>query len=320
MTTSLTRRLLSLVPAALLSGCGAESPTEVDDGTAEPPLHAFARSEWSAPVNLGSPVNSTFNESAPVLSKDGLTLYFSSNRPGGLGGNDIWISQRDCPDCVWQAPVNLGPGINSSANDAPSALSIDEHLLFIASNRPGGPGLNDLYVSRRADPQDDFGWGLPVLLGPDVNTAAFEAVRVSYVPSSEEGRANFYFSRGPSGGGAQTIYYAAVTRDGETLGPAVPVPELGSGAGPTIRKDGRELFFQSDRGGLLGEIWVSTRRSVRDPWSPPVNLGAPVNSPSVESQPYLSFDGRTLLFVSFLRPGGIGGQDIWTSTRTPSGR
>jgi len=175
-------------------------------------------------VNLGAPVNSPATEQAPALSPDGLSLYFSSDRPGGLGATDLWVSQRDCGECPWNAPVNLGSVVNSTAGDAGPSLSIDGHLLFFTSSRSGGQGLNDIYVSRRTNPKDDFGWRPPVSLGGEVNTAAFEA-GPEYLQSAEGGVANFYFNRGPTGT-SQDIYLAAVTRDGETLGPAVLVLEL----------------------------------------------------------------------------------------------
>jgi WD40-like Beta Propeller Repeat len=64
-------------------------------------------SDWSAPVNLGPLVNSPFNEAGPALSKNGLSLYFHSNRPGGLGGSDIWVSQRNSPGESWGPPINI---------------------------------------------------------------------------------------------------------------------------------------------------------------------------------------------------------------------
>ena len=120
--------------------------------------------------------------------------------------------------------MNLGSVVNSTAGDAGPSLSIDGHLLFFTSSRSGGQGLNDIYVSRRTNPKDDFGWRPPVSLGGEVNTAAFEA-GPEYLQSAEGGVANFYFNRGPTGT-SQDIYLAAVTRDGETLGPAVLVLEL----------------------------------------------------------------------------------------------
>ena len=122
------------------------------------------------------------------------------------------------------------------------------------------------------------------------------------------------------------IYYAPVKRNGETRGPAVLVTELSvpdaNDASPTVRADGREILFWSNRAGAPGgsAVMVSTRLSIHHAWSEPEFLGPPVNSEFSSIHPNLSGGGRTLLFVSFNRPGGFGAQDIWMSTRTPSGR
>ena len=314
-------KVTSLAPLALLLACGSGS------NPSAPRLQAmsFANSEWSEPVNLGPVVNSSSNEQNATLARDGLSLYFSSNRPGGSGPLDIWVSQRTCTDsndpaCAWQAPVNLGSPINSAGADFAPNLSRDGHLLFFASNRGGG--ATDIFVSHRADPNDDFGWDDPVPLGPGVNTAAAEQAPM-YLQNAEDGSANLYFNRGALAQNQADIYVAAVTRDGETLAPAQLVVELSdpsaNDAAVTIRADGRELMFWSPRTGGLGgvDLWVSTRQTVHDPWSPPVDLGAPLNSVSDDVTPSLSWDGRTLIFASN-RPG-LGGNDLWMSTRTPSG-
>ena len=319
MTTASTRKLMSVLLLSLLGACSVES----DEIVFVLQAHSFANSEWSEPVNVAT-INSTFNEQAPSLSPDGLSLYFGSNRPrvGGSTDTDLWVSHRSCGDCPWQTPVNLGPVVNSSVGDNGPSLSLDGHLLFFTSARTG-VGLNDIYVSHRANPKEDFGWGPPMLLGPGVNTTAFEA-GAEYVQSAEDGVANFYFNRGPSQG-AQDIYVASITQDGETRRPAVIVSELSDAtandAAASLRTDGREVVFGSTRlhgaGGL--DIWFSTRRSVHDAWSPPEPLRS-LNSGANDQQPSLSSDGRTLLFASDRSGGGsLGGTDIWMSTRRPSG-
>lgn len=319
MHTPSVTRLARLSTVVMLLACRSESHP------VGPRLQAmsFANSEWSAPVNLGTTINSTFLDAHPNLSKDGLSLYFTSNRPaGGQGGNDLWVARRSCEECPWEAPVNLGAVINTSGIEAGSDLSVDGHLLFFHSNRPGSLGGNDIYVSRRADPNDDFGWGPPEGLGPEVNTTADENAP-AYLQSAEDGSANLYFTRGDATTQAQELYVAAITREGETRGPAVLAVELNSivnDAAPTVRADGREMLFHSPRFGTLGfaDLWVSTRQNVHEPWFTPVNLGAPLNSMGFDQQPSLSHDGRTLVWASD-RTGSIGGLDIWLSTRTPSG-
>jgi WD40 repeat protein len=285
--------------------------------------HSFANSEWSTPVNLGAPVNSAAAEQNATLSPDELSLYFVSNRAGGLGGNDIWIARRASLESSWEAPVNAGEPVNTSANENSPNLSPDGHLFFFASDRAGGQGSSDVYVTRRARTDDDFAWGPPANLGPEVNTAAFEA-GAAYLQSSEDGAGNLYFVRGPNTNELH-IYVAPFKRDGEIRGPASPVVELNvvaAGVGdahPSVRGDGREVLFHSSRPGGLGlfDVYVSTRRSVHEPWSTPVNLGT-LNSTANDGQPTLSFDGRTVVFYSN-RSGGLGNTDLWISTRTPSG-
>lgn len=262
------------------------------------------------------------------MSPDNLSLYFGSNRPEGIGRYDIWVSRRTCVNCPWEAPVNLGPVINSTLNDNAVELSPDGYLLFFASQRAGGYGNNDIYVSRRTDLNDNFGWQTPVNLGPAINTPSDDAwPDIVNVAGST---AIMYFSRGRNAGlgiiGNTDIYSVAITREGEPLGPPELVAELSMAEtydlAPSMRADGNEIYFSSNRPGALGDtdLWVSTRASFHDPWSAPVNLAPPLNLVGPDQAPDLSHDGRTLLFHS-VRPGNQGtaiNYDIWMSTRTVS--
>src|SRR3989442_505355 len=316
MRTASQAVLFSLVSLALVACETTSDPVRV-----KLQAMSFANSEWSEPVNLGPVVNSTAGDNNPTLSPDGLSLYFASDRPGGLGGTDIWVARRASPDSPWEAPSNVGAPVSSTSADGAPVLSIDGHLLFFHSDRPGGHGRVDIWMAHRSDPNDDFGWETPVNLGSDVNTADDEQ-GPEYLQSA--GGA-LYFARGNLALSRGDLYRAEVGRDGRTQGPAVPVTELNdptaNDLAPTVRTDGREIFFFSTRAGGFGatDIWVSTRPSVHAPWSPPENWGgAPLNTAFGEQQPDLSRDGRTLLFVS-TRPGGSGSTDIWMTTRTPIG-
>jgi WD40-like Beta Propeller Repeat len=283
----------------------------------------FASAEWSDPVNLGAVINSSAFEGNAGLSSDALTLFFVSNRIGGLGENDIWMSHRQCVVCDWETPVNLGAPINSSAIDGSPAMSEDGRLLFFYSARPGGFGGGDIYVSHRVSAGADGDvWGPPVNLGPDVNTSAQEQ-GCYYVHEPGEANAFVYFNR-PTPGGSADIYRVAVSNDGEALGPAVLVPELSDPTGfdqkVAVSTDGHELLLSSIRAGGFGnfDIWRFTRQSAHEPWSNPTHLDAPINTSDLDSQPSPSRDGRTLIFTS-IRTGGYGAQDLWMSTRTPGG-
>lgn len=313
---SAPHRILPGVALLGLIGCGMESqlPTLV--------LQAdrFAGSEWSDPVNLGPVVNSSVTDANAALSPDEHTLYFVSNRPGSLGATDIWASRRQCLECPWETPVNLGAPINSTAQDASPTLSADGRLLFFFSGRPGGGGL-DIYVSHRIGTSvaGDV-WGPPINLGPDVNTTGAEQ-GVHYSREGATPTAGLYFNRiGPSGTG--DIFHVLIDNDGVPLGPAVLLPELSDPSTAdqkvTVRNDARELFLSSLRAGTFGDfdIWVFNRQTPQDPWSAPTHLEGPVNTPDLDSQPSLSRDGQTLIFTSS-RMGGSGGNDLWMSTRTP---
>ena len=278
-------------------------------------------SEWSPPVNLGTPVNTPgVNTSAPALSKDGLSLYFHSDGPGGFGGNDIWVSHRASREDAWGEPVNLGPTINTAANEDVPSFSRDGHTMYFNSDRPGGFGRRDIWISRRANTHDDFGWEEPVNAGPGINSA-FDDAGASYLENEEAGTALLYFGSSRPAGLFLDIYVSAQAADG-SWGPAVLVPELNSPLNeqrPSVRFDGLELFLDSDRLGTFGlrDLWVSTRETALDPWSAPVNLGATVNSTFIDRQPFIASDRETLFFCSN-RPGGIGGPgkfDIYMTTR-----
>lgn len=310
------RELSPLGALILLLACD----TQRDGIIVEPRLNSFANSGWSTPLNIGPVVNSRFGDNNATLAPDGLALYFASDRPGGLGLADLWVARRASLDSSWEPPVNLGAPVNTPFGDGAPALSIDGHLLFLHSNRPGGQRGNDIWVARRSGSTDEDTWEAPVPVGLGVNTAGDEQ-GPDYVSS---GGGLLYFNRGTQALGQSDLYVANVGRDGRTSGNAVPITELNAStandAAPTLRTDGREIVFWSARAGGLGvtDMWVSTRQSADGSWSPPENLGAPLNWSGTDLHPDLSRDGRTLLFSSD-RPGGFGITDIWMSTRTPSG-
>jgi hypothetical protein len=287
-------------------------------------LDAWRAAKWSHPENLGSDVNSSFEELSPHLSSDGLALYFASTRPDSQGGEDLWVSRRARRNHPWGAATNLGPAINTVANERSPALSLNRRLLFFATDREGGSGGFDIWLSWRPDPNDDFSWQPPVNLGAGVNSAATDA-GPSFLERGDTrpGRWRttipqlFMASNRPGGVGGLDIYAASVP--GGWAGPPMLVKELSSPQAdltPTVGRDGLELIIASGRPGAIGafDLWQSERKSVHEAWSPPENLGPLVNSASLEAFPSLSVDGSALLFQS-TRPGGFGGSDLYVSTR-----
>jgi len=273
--------------------------------------------QWSAPVNLGPPINSEYADACMSISKNGLSLYYAAYRPApaGVGSWDLYVSKRASVNDSWGMPV-LVPNVNSTSQESCPALSPDEHRLYFASNRPDGCGGADLYVSRRHDRKDDFGWQAPVHLGCVVNSPKNDNCETLF--EDESGTEVLYFGSDRPGVGKRDIYASRLGADG-TFGPPEPVAELNTPDDdhcPAVRRDGLEIIFMSNRPGGLGQadMWMATRASTKDPWSVPVNLTV-LNSEYYESgRMAFSFDGRQFYFYSN-RLGGYGAQDVYVATR-----
>jgi WD40 repeat protein len=270
-------------------------------------------SEWSIPENLGAGINTPYADASPAISRDGLTLYFNSTRPGvppdAFGDADLYVAKRERVDLPWNEPVNLGDKINTAAFEGFAALSRNEHHLFFV--RPPG----DIWVSYRKNVHidvGDSGWEAPVPLGPGVNTSNPEQ-GPAYFENRRLGLPQLFFHSVRPGSALVDIYVA------DAFGSAVPVNELNStgvDARPSITADGLEIFFHSNRTGSAGfDMYSSVRKTVLDSWSPPRSLGNIVNSTASDFLGYISPDGETLFFSSN-RDGGFGSTDIYMTTRS----
>ena len=155
--------------------------------------------EWSEPMKVGAPVNTESNDTYAFLSRDELTMYFTSDRPGGLGLDDLWFTTRASLDDPWGDPRNMS-ALNSSALDSLAVLSSDEHVMFFHSTRPGGCGAGDIWMTRRHNRRSEE-WGPPINLGCVVNTPATE-IAPAFFENPETGQVTlFYGSNRPGGFG-----------------------------------------------------------------------------------------------------------------------
>jgi hypothetical protein len=287
--------------------------------------HLASLTPWSTASNLEavpgtSPeLNTPYLDGCPFAAPDGLSLYIASDRPGGLGGIDIWVARRERRTDPWGRPQNLGAPINSTADDFCPSPTRGRLFLFV-STRPGGCGASDIYVTK----PDRGMWSEPQNLGCAVNSAAGEAGPVLrhnrlYFSSTRPGG----FAPDPGTPGDADIY--ASSRTGRSFANPVLVPGLNSAANdarPHLRPDGREIVFDSDRPGGLGgpDVWSSTRTSIEGRWSAPVNLGPSVNTAAAETRPSFADGGLTLYFgstrpASEPGPTGAPSQDIYVASR-----
>jgi hypothetical protein len=203
-------------------------------------------------------INSDSSDGSPQISRDGLTLYFNSNREPVEGEcyRNIWVSRRPTPSSPWSTPVKLAAPVNGPGPENCPSVSADGLELYFGDAYPGfdqwggcmpnpnGYGHSDLWVSRRGSTEEP--WGTPENLGPVVNSVGAEDT-----PCISADGLELYF-----------MYEYPV---GEAYGPH-------------------------------SEIMVTSRATKADPWSQPVNLGPNVNSSQYEYAPWVSPNGLSLFF------------------------
>lgn len=288
--------------------------------------HGKTFGAWGTPVDAelvagaSSELNTPFNDGCPIQSPDGLSLYIATNRPGGLGGQDIWVAHRAEPGGPYGAPQNLGAPVNSSADDFCPSPTRGRRLFFVSA-RAGGCGGPDIYVTRL----DLDGWRDPVNLGCGINSAAGEASPSLF--RDEAGHQVLYFSSARAGGfepgGTDSDIYYSVDFGAAQLAPGLN--SASEDSRPNVRKDGLEIVFDSTRaGGLsaLPDIWTALRPNDAAAWPSPLHLAAPINSAASETRASLSWDGLTMVFGSTrtgseLAPDGVTtSNDVYITTRT----
>lgn len=231
---------------------------------------------------------------------------------------DVWLAlveelcqgRTERADVRWLITVARSRFIDRARRERRRASKLE----LIGSDDGVTCGMGDIYLTRRHPAQ---GWHEPKHLGcdPAGPNSALDEQSPSYV------QGQLYFSRS-SGIVPGELFVSR--RQGNGFGPADPIVELNDAVAndiqPNVRKDGRELVFSSNRTGGFGgpDIWISTRSSVEDAWSPPVNLGPAVNTAVGESRPFLSSDAEQLLFGRGgpAGEGGTGAPDIYVTTRS----
>ncbi|NQT14659.1 MAG: PD40 domain-containing protein, partial [Planctomycetes bacterium] len=207
------------------------------------------------PVNLGPTVNGRSDDAGPALSSDGLTLFFSSNRPGGKGRADLWMCTRASSDGPFDRAVNLGPTVNSSSHEARPALFSDGLALLFFSERSGGQGSRDLWMCTRESSDGPF--GRPVNLGPTVNSSSYEGGPAL----SSDGLTLLFHSSRSGGKGSRDLWMCTrASSDGPFGRPVNLGPTVNSSredGGPALFSDGLTLLFHSSRSGGKGsrDLW-----------------------------------------------------------------
>ncbi len=154
--------------------------------------------KWQKPVSISSNINTPLNEGTCTISADGRQLIFTSCiGRRGYGSCDLFESRKIGEE--WTKPINLGPEINSAAWESQPSLSADGRMLFFVSDRRGGVGNKDLYISYKLDENK---WSKAENLGPKINTPFEEISPFIHV----NGRTLFFASNGKPGFGGYDLY------------------------------------------------------------------------------------------------------------------
>ena len=176
------------------------------EGSCDIYISYLTKNGWSEPQNLGRNVNTENWESTPSLSPDKRDLYFSSNRPGGYGGKDIWVCHKT-ETGRWSEPENLGPDINTAGDESTPFIHADNQTLYF--NSTGLPGYSekpDLFVTRK---QADGKWSKPENLGYPINTIDDEGSMIV----AADGKTAYYSSDKIDTKGGLDIYTFELRED-----------------------------------------------------------------------------------------------------------
>ena len=266
-------------------------------------------------VNLGSGVNSEWDEYLAAITADDEEVVFTVKRPRDqntvcafcLNEEDLYASRKS-GDGKWLSCEALGSPVKTGYNEGAQCISPDgKYLLYTMCDADFGVGSCDLYWVKRIGDR----WSRPRNFGTPVNTGAWESQ-----PTMAADGMTVYFTSNRSGGfGGMDIWKTTMTAEGEfsipeNLGPTINTP--GDDAAPFIHSDGRTLYFASNgRVGFGGyDLYYSTLQS-DGTWSEPVNMGYPINSPADEINIFINAAGTTA-YIASDKDGGYGGLDLYS--------
>jgi len=297
---------------APLSDRGRDGPatTDHDQSSCDPvwrcPGWTLEPPEYVTELNIAA-----YYSSEPFLTDDCLTIYFQSDRPGGMGEFDLWKATRASRSDPFGQITNLA-SIDTPSLELHYALTVDGLQAFLATDRPGGNGKADIWMQSRARVTDPFGALAPL---PVLNTAANE-----YDPQPSRDALRLYYMSEATGAG--DIMIARRSSMAAAFSPPEPITELNTAyedGNPTLSADELFIIFASQRpeGAGSTDLFYASRSTRSTPFGPvqPVPV---VNTPYLEGESFIACGDRELWFASD-RPNAGGAWQIYRTrfTRAP---
>ncbi len=278
--------------------------------------YAIHAPHTDTPQNMGSRINTAFDEYFPSVSPDDSILVFT-HRNNGVD-EDFFIARRDSCGGWFQAR-DLGAPPNSTQQEGAQMRSADGRYLFFmrCGNRSANgweAGGCDLYFSYI----DDWEWVQPVPFGATINTPAYEGM-----PSLSSDNRTLYFVSDRAGGYGgkdiwRTRFEQGLWQIPENLGPEINTPF--DETAPFIAADNKTLYFTSNgHAGMGGHDVFYSRLSPNGQWQRPENMGYPFNTAYDDVSACLSWDGQRAYLASD-RPGGYGRMDLYEVNLPPAAR
>lgn len=213
----------------------------------------LSANSWRSARSLEGNINTQMNEGAQNISQDGQWLIFTGcNFPDGVGSCDLYISYLT-PD-GWSKPENLGYTINSEAWESAPCLSADKRDLYFASNRGGGLGGSDIYVSHRLP---NGNWSEPENVGPEINTAGDESCPFIHA----DNQTLYFTSNGHLGYGGDDLFFVKKGSHGawsKATNLGYPINTIENEGSLVIAADGKTAYYASDRSDSHGGLDIYT--------------------------------------------------------------
>ncbi|MBL4703160.1 MAG: PD40 domain-containing protein [Flavobacteriales bacterium] len=263
-------------------------------------------------LNLGTSINTNYQESVPLITSDESVIYFTSRRANGTSSDkdptgqyyqDIYYSEKTSDG--WTAPQNMGSVINSNTHDATVGLSSNGNVMITYRTNPNVVG-GDLYITENSEGI----WSDPKKLGKNINT---EYQEPSASISSDE-QTMYFSSTRPGGYGGMDIYKVIKLPNGSWSLPQNLGPEINTvydEDAPFISVDSKTIYFSSKGHPGIGGFDVFKSKILKDgSFSTPENLGFPINSVEHDIYFTINADERVAYYSSDM-DGGYGDQDIY---------